>query len=51
MITDVTNASRTMLMNLETLDWDDELLAELGIPRADAAGDPPLQRPGSTAMT
>src|SRR5689334_12180626 len=25
-ITDVTNASRTMLMNLETLDWDDELL-------------------------
>jgi len=26
-ITDVTNASRTMLLNLETLDWDDELLA------------------------
>src|SRR4029450_7888978 len=25
-VTDVTNASRTMLMNLETLDWDDELL-------------------------
>ncbi|MFJ2865266.1 glycerol kinase GlpK [Kitasatospora sp. NPDC087314] len=32
--TDVTNASRTMLMNLETLDWDDELLALFGIPRA-----------------
>ncbi|GAP64660.1 glycerol kinase [Ardenticatena maritima] len=32
-ITDVTNASRTMLMNLETLDWDDELLRILGIPR------------------
>ena len=32
-ITDVTNASRTMLMNLHTLDWDDELLAILGIPR------------------
>jgi glycerol kinase len=32
--TDVTNASRTMLMNLSTLDWDDELLAELGLPRA-----------------
>jgi glycerol kinase len=32
-ITDPTNASRTMLMNLETLDWDDELLAILGIPR------------------
>ncbi|MBN2085805.1 MAG: glycerol kinase GlpK [Anaerolineales bacterium] len=33
-VTDVTNASRTLLMNLETLDWDDELLALLGIPRA-----------------
>jgi glycerol kinase len=32
--TDVTNASRTMLMNLSTLDWDDELLREFGIPRA-----------------
>ena len=33
-VTDVTNASRTMLMDLETLDWDDELLALFGIPRA-----------------
>ncbi len=33
-LTDVTNASRTMLMNLRTLDWDDELLSELGVPRA-----------------
>lgn len=32
-VTDVTNASRTMLMNLETLDWDDEILKILGIPR------------------
>ncbi|MGA5703697.1 glycerol kinase GlpK [Peterkaempfera bronchialis] len=32
--TDVTNASRTMLMDLETLDWDDELLDLFGIPRA-----------------
>ncbi len=32
-ITDVTNASRTMLMNLSTLDWDDEILRELDIPR------------------
>src|SRR6266540_3459224 len=32
--TDVTNASRTMLMNLSTLDWDDELLDALGVPRA-----------------
>lgn len=33
-LTDVTNASRTMLMNLETLDWDDELLALFSIPKA-----------------
>ena len=33
-VTDVTNASRTMLMNLKTLDWDDEILKALGIPRA-----------------
>src|SRR3989304_5170999 len=33
-MTDVTNASRTMLMNLNTLDWDDEVLNVLGIPRA-----------------
>jgi glycerol kinase len=33
-VTDVTNASRTMLMNLSTLDWDDELLAALAVPRA-----------------
>jgi len=32
-VTDVTNASRTMLMNLETLDWDDEILKVMGIPR------------------
>ncbi len=32
--TDVTNASRTMLMDLETLEWDDELLALFGVPRA-----------------
>jgi glycerol kinase len=33
-VTDVTNASRTMLMDLRTLDWDDELCAILGVPRA-----------------
>jgi glycerol kinase len=33
-VTDVTNASRTLLMNLETLDWDDEILKLMGIPRA-----------------
>jgi glycerol kinase len=33
-LTDVTNASRTQLVDLETLDWDDDLLAEFGVPRA-----------------
>ena len=33
-VTDVTNASRTMLMNLATLDWDDSLLDAIGVPRA-----------------
>ena len=32
-ITDVTNASRTMLMDLRSLDWDDGILEILGIPR------------------
>lgn len=31
-VTDVTNASRTLLMNLETLAWDDDLLAAMNIP-------------------
>lgn len=33
-VTDVSNASRTMLMDLKTLDWDDEILKILGIPRS-----------------
>jgi len=33
-ITDITNASRTQLMNLETLTWDPEILETLGIPEA-----------------
>jgi glycerol kinase len=33
-VTDVTNASRTLLMNLETLDWDDDILSLMGVPRA-----------------
>jgi glycerol kinase len=32
--TDVTNASRTMFMDLETLQWDDEILAAFGVPRS-----------------
>ena len=33
-VTDVTNASRTQLMDLSTLDWDPDLLGTFGIPRA-----------------
>jgi glycerol kinase len=33
-VTDVTNASRTQLLNLKTLDWDEKLLAAFEIPRA-----------------
>lgn len=33
-VTDVSNASRTMLMNLSTLDWDPELLSAMGVPAA-----------------
>jgi glycerol kinase len=32
-VTDVTNASRTLMMNLQTLQWDEEILAVFGIPR------------------
>lgn len=33
-VTDVTNASRTLLMDLKTLDWDEEILGVLNIPRS-----------------
>jgi len=33
-VTDATNASRTLLMNLATCDWDEELLSTFGVPRA-----------------
>jgi glycerol kinase len=33
-VTDVTNASRTMLMNLASLDWDEDLCDAVGVPRA-----------------
>jgi glycerol kinase len=33
-ITDVSNASRTMLMNLDTQDWDEEIMGIMGIPRS-----------------
>lgn len=46
-VTDVTNASRTMLMNLETLEWDQELLDFFGVPRAML----PQIRPSSDSRT
>jgi glycerol kinase len=54
-VTDVTNASRTMLMDLRTLEWDEELLKIFRIPRrmlptirssAEAAGYGPTRRSG-----
>ena len=33
-VTDVTNASRTLLMDLKALDWDEEIMSILGIPRS-----------------
>jgi glycerol kinase len=33
-VTDVSNASRTMMMNLDSLDWDDEILKILDVPRS-----------------
>ncbi len=50
-ITDVTNASRTMLMDLETLDWDDELLDLIGVPRAMLPEIRPSSDPNSYGMT
>ena len=43
-VTDVTNASRTLLMDLRTREWDDELLELFGVPRAML----PVIRPSST---
>ncbi|MGL4178208.1 MAG: glycerol kinase GlpK, partial [Dermatophilaceae bacterium] len=51
-VTDVTNASRTMLMDLRTLDWDETLLGFFGIPRAMLPSIHPSSHPeayGSTA--
>ncbi|WP_280268884.1 glycerol kinase GlpK [Nocardia wallacei] len=50
-VTDVTNASRTMLMNLETLDWDDELLELFGVPRAMLPQIEPSVNPGLFGTT
>jgi glycerol kinase len=45
-VTDPTNASRTMLMDLETLDWDDELLGFFNIPKAMLPKIMPSSAPG-----
>ncbi len=45
-VTDPTNASRTMLMDLETLDWDDELLGFFNIPRSMLPKIMPSSAPG-----
>jgi glycerol kinase len=50
-VTDVTNASRTMLMNLTTLDWDDDILGILGIPRAMLPRIVPSSDPQAWGMT
>ncbi|GAA2906396.1 glycerol kinase GlpK [Streptosporangium fragile] len=50
-VTDPTNASRTMLMDLETLDWDDELLSFFGIPRRMLPSIVPSSHPGLYGTT
>ncbi|MEU8377937.1 glycerol kinase GlpK [Streptosporangium sp. NPDC048865] len=50
-VTDPTNASRTMLMDLETLDWDDELLSFFGIPRQMLPVIAPSSHPGLYGVT
>ena len=49
-VTDVTNASRTLLMDLYTLDWDDEILWILGIPRGMLPTIQPSSRVYGTAV-
>ena len=50
-VTDPTNASRTMLMDLETLAWDDELLALFNIPRSMLPEIKPSSAPDPYGMT
>lgn len=50
-ISDVTNASRTLLMNLDTLDWDDELLDLFGVPRSMLPRIVPNSLPGGYGQT
>jgi glycerol kinase len=50
-VTDVTNASRTLLMSLHTLDWDDDLLAALEVPRATLPRIVPSSHPTAYGVT
>ncbi|HEV7146962.1 MAG TPA: glycerol kinase GlpK [Pedococcus sp.] len=50
-VTDVTNASRTMLMDLRTLDWDEELLGFFDIPRSVLPQIRPSSDPRSYGVT
>jgi glycerol kinase len=50
-VTDVTNASRTMLMHLETLDWDGELLSFFGVPRTMLPAIRPSADPAAYGVT
>jgi glycerol kinase len=50
-VTDVTNASRTILMDLETLDWDDGILEILDIPRQMLPRIAPSSDPNAWGMT
>jgi glycerol kinase len=50
-VTDPTNASRTMLMDLETLDWDDELLSFFDVPRQMLPAIRPSSNPGFFGVT
>ncbi|MCP9947457.1 glycerol kinase GlpK [Actinomadura madurae] len=50
-VTDPTNASRTMLMDLETLSWDDELLSFFGIPRSMLPEIKPSSAPDAYGVT
>jgi len=50
-VTDVTNASRTLLMNLATLDWDPDILKDLGIPRRILPRIVPSSDPGFYGQT
>ncbi|MGW4525270.1 glycerol kinase GlpK [Amycolatopsis sp. NPDC004378] len=50
-VTDPTNASRTMLMDLETLEWDDELLSFFNVPKQMLPAIRPSSNPGFFGTT